>query len=250
MSANNKIKVAIKSRPLLRREIDLKLQPSWKIKDNTIQDAGDNSAGILDFDHIFDEEISNQEVFDVVGKPIVDQAIKGFNGTIFAYGQTASGKTHTMLGDECNPGVTVLAAKEIFKKISQSLERMFLLRVGYIELYNERIYDLLGPTDKDNKQTELKIHEQANGEVNVNCIEHIIKSEEEMIQYLYSGNLKRKIGETKMNERSSRSHSIFRIVSIFRKFLGSFEVYFGDTIFFMQSLFIFGARWLFVQLTS
>lgn len=233
MSANNKIKVAIKSRPLLKREIDLKLQPSWKIKDNTIKDAGDYNAVILDFDHIFDEEISTQEVFDVVGKPIVDQAIKGFNGTIFAYGQTASGKTHTMLGDEIHPGVMVLAAKEIFKKISQSLERMFLLRVGYIELYNERIYDLLGPTDKDNKQVELKIHEQPNGDVNVNCIEHIIKSEDEMIQYLYSGNLKRKIGETKMNERSSRSHSIFRIVSIFRKFLGSFEVYFGDTIFFM-----------------
>lgn len=216
MSANNKIKVAIKSRPLLKKELDLKLQPSWKIRDNKIKEAGEINAAVLEFDHIFDENISTKEVFEVVGKPIVDQTIKGFNGTIFAYGQTASGKTYTMLGDESNPGVMVLAAKEIFKKIASAADRLFLLRVGYIELYNERIYDLLGQTDKDNKQMELKIHELPNGDVNVNCIEHIIKTEEEMIGYLYTGNQKRKIGETKMNERSSRSHSIFRIVSIFR----------------------------------
>lgn len=238
MSSNNKIKVAIKSRPLLKREIDQKLPLSWKIKDNTIREAGEYNSTILDFDHIFDELVSTQEVFDVVGKPIVDQAVRGFNGTIFAYGQTASGKTHTMMGDKNNPGVMVLAAKEIFKMIAQSVDRYFLLRVGYIELYNERIYDLLAPTDKDNKQVELKIHESTNGEVNVNCVEHIIKSEEEIVGYLNNGNQKRKIGETNLNERSSRSHSIFRIVSIFR--LGVFEVYLKGTSYFScSSLFLF-----------
>lgn len=119
-----------------------------------------------------------------------------------------AGKTYTMMGDNKNPGVMVLAAKEIFRQISEEKDRDFLLRVGYIEIYNEKIYDLL-----DKKNQDLKIHEVGNGMVNVNCEECIITCEDDLLRLLSMGNKERTVGETNMNERSSRSHAIFRIVS-------------------------------------
>lgn len=81
-------------------------------------------------------------------------------------------------------------------------------RVGYIEIYNEKIFDLL-----DKKNLDLKIHETGNGLITVNCEERIITSEEDLLYYLTQGSKERTVGETNMNERSSRSHAIFRIVS-------------------------------------
>lgn len=112
-----------------------------------------------------------------------------------------------MMGDNENPGVMVLAAKEIFKQIAKQTDRDFLLRVGYIEIYNEKIFDLLNKKNQD-----LKIHESS-GMVNVNCEECIITCEEDLLRFLLVGNKERTVGETLMNERSSRSHAIFRIVS-------------------------------------
>lgn len=123
------------------------------------------------------------------------------------YFHNLPGKTYTMMGDRENPGVMVLAAKEIFKQIAKNSDRDFLLRVGYIEIYNEKIFDLLNKKNQD-----LKIHE-SNGMVNVNCEECIITSEEDLLKFLSLGNKERTVGETNMNERSSRSHAIFRIVS-------------------------------------
>lgn len=85
----------------------------------------------------------------------------------------------------------------------------YIHRVGYIEIYNEKIYDLLNKKNQD-----LKIHETPTGIVSVNCEENIIMSEDELLFYLNSGSKERTVGETNMNERSSRSHAIFRIVSI------------------------------------
>ncbi|XP_037930572.1 kinesin-like protein KIN-7N, partial [Teleopsis dalmanni] len=147
-------------------------------------------------------------IFDRMAKQIVHSSIQGFNGTIFAYGQTSSGKTYTMMGDTENPGVILLAFKEIFKQIEQITDRKFLIRVGYIEIYNEKIYDLL-----DKKNTDLKIHETPSGMINVTCKEAYITSEKELLYHFVTGNKERTTGETNMNERSSRSHAIFRIVS-------------------------------------
>ncbi|XP_055381414.1 uncharacterized protein LOC129611999 [Condylostylus longicornis] len=201
MSADN-IKVAIKARPVLKKEKDSNVY--WKISNNSIQ-LVESQAEPFYFDHIFDHCSSNEDIFNTVVKPIVNSCMEGINGTIFAYGQTSSGKTYTMLGDEENPGVINLAVKEIFNFIQKSLERLFLLRVGYIEIYNEKIYDLL---NKDNK--DLKIHETA-GEVTVDCTEFIVTNEEDIWKHLQKGNKLRKCGETNMNERSSRSHAIFKL---------------------------------------
>ncbi|KAM7353936.1 CENP-meta isoform 2-T2 [Cochliomyia hominivorax] len=202
-TGKNSVQVAIKVRPLFRKEKD---QVSWRVVDNSIQLA-DSQTDPYYFDHIFDQDATNQDIFDKMAKQIVHSAIQGFNGTIFAYGQTSSGKTYTMMGDDDNPGVMVLAAKEIFKEIEKTQDRQFLLRVCYIEIYNEKIYDLLNKKNQD-----LKIHETSTGIVGVNCEECIIRSEDDLLSHLRKGSKERTVGETNMNERSSRSHAIFRVI--------------------------------------
>ncbi|XP_059220425.1 centromere-associated protein E [Stomoxys calcitrans] len=207
MSFKNSIQVGIKVRPLLKKE----QQTLWRVVNNSIQQA-DTQAEPFYFDHIFDQDATNQDIFDKMAKHIVHSTIQGFNGTIFAYGQTSSGKTYTMMGDDDNPGVMVLAAKEIFREIELATARQFLLRVGYIEIYNEKIADLL-----NKKNQELKIHETPNGIITVNCEECIITCEDDLLQLLKQGSKERTVGETNMNERSSRSHAIFRITIESRK---------------------------------
>ncbi|XP_073825611.1 CENP-meta isoform X2 [Musca autumnalis] len=210
MSGKNSIQVGIKVRPLLKKEKDQ--QPLWRVVNNSIQQV-DSQNDPYYFDHIFDQDATNQHIFDKMAKHIVHAAMRGFNGTIFAYGQTSSGKTYTMMGDEDNPGVMVLAAKDIFRELEQlSVHRQFLLRVGYIEIYNEKIFDLLNKKNQD-----LKIHETGNGLITVNCEESIITSEEDLLYHLTQGSKERTVGETNMNERSSRSHAIFRIIIESRK---------------------------------
>lgn len=118
-----------------------------------------------------------------------------------------------MLGDEQHPGIMVLAIREIFKEIESSQNQQFLLRIGYIEIYNEKLYDLL-----DTSNTDLKIQEKSRGEVTVNHREVIVSNEAIIMQQLQAGNKERKTGGTNMNERSSRSHTIFRIVRRFDVF--------------------------------
>lgn len=157
-------------------------------------------------DHIFDETVPTRELFEKVCRPIVLSTLNGINGSIFAYGQTSSGKTYTMMGDENELGVVPLAAREIFREIENNKDRQFLIRVGYIEIYNEKVYDLL---DKSN--SILKMFETPCGDVSLNSKEFITNCPDQIMQYLEEGNKIKRIGDTNMNERSSRSHTIFRI---------------------------------------
>jgi centromeric protein E len=113
-----------------------------------------------------------------------------------------------MMGEDANPGIIPLTVSEIFTQIESDNEgREFLIRIGYIEIYNEKVYDLL-----DEKKPECtKIHETLSGEVYVQQQEFVAKSEEDILKHYETGNKYRRTGETNMNERSSRSHTIFRI---------------------------------------
>jgi centromeric protein E len=117
-------------------------------------------------------------------------------------------QTYCMMGTEDNPGIVSLTVAEIFKKIEMTPNREFLLRVGFIEIYNERIFDLLSTT----KVELLKLHENDQGEVTTNLTERITQSAECILKTYADGNANRKTGETGMNDQSSRSHSIFRIM--------------------------------------
>ena len=100
------------------------------------------------YDRIFDEDSSTQEVYEGVAQEIVHSVVRGLNGTIFAYGQTSSGKTFTMQGDGENtktPGIVQMAARDLFDLMGESQNRVFLMRVSYLEIYQEEIRDLLNP---------------------------------------------------------------------------------------------------------
>ncbi|XP_014298603.1 kinesin-related protein 4 isoform X2 [Microplitis demolitor] len=206
---SDNIKVAIKVRPLIKREKDDRLVEQWITENNCIQQIDPESNRRADarfhFDYIFGTEANNQDVFDQTVKPIVQAAMNGFNGTIFAYGQTGSGKTYTMMGNKEERGVIPLTVNYIFNYIHNDSTRKYLLRVSYIEIYNEKINDLL---DKNNQ--DLKVKEDFQGRINVDCKEEVINSPECVLHAMRKGEKSRRIGETNMNERSSRSHTIFR----------------------------------------
>lgn len=132
--------------------------------------------------------------------PIVDSVLEGFNGSIMAYGQTSSGKTHTMLGpdidDEVNRGIIPRMVEGIFNKIETAPEDIeFTVKVSMIEIYNEKIRDLLDP-----KKNNLKIHEHKDKGVYVkDMTESYVGSEDEVFALLKIGNENRAIGVTDMN---------------------------------------------------
>lgn len=135
-------------------------------------------------------------------------AMDGYNAVIFAYGQTASGKTFTLTGVPSNPGIIPLAIADLFSQIRATPDREFLLRASYLELYNETIIDLLSPEGR-----ELTLSEgRKKGEVIVNGLTECgVRTEDEVRRLLRMGEDRRKVGGTDWNARSSRSHCVFRI---------------------------------------
>jgi kinesin family protein 3/17 len=139
--------------------------------------------------------------------------MQGYNGTIFAYGQTGCGKTHTMIGlkdDKSEKGIIPNAFEHIFGYFDDQTnsKKKFLIRCSYLEIYNENIRDLLSKTaDK-----KLDIKENPDKGVFVKDLTTcIVKSIPEIEAFMDHGTLKRMTGETAMNKDSSRSHSIFTI---------------------------------------
>ncbi|KAH9299455.1 hypothetical protein KI387_031137, partial [Taxus chinensis] len=129
-------------------------------------------------------------------------------GTVFAYGQTSSGKTHTMRGSPAEHGVIPLAVRDVFRNINEAEDREFLLCMSYMEIYNEEINDLLAPEHR-----KLQVHESLERGIFVAGLrEEIVASPEQVLQLTEFGECHRHIGETNMNVYSSRSHTIFRMV--------------------------------------
>ncbi|CAE7857032.1 unnamed protein product [Symbiodinium microadriaticum] len=164
------------------------------------------------FDRVFGVDAAQKEVYDYAAKPIINGVLRGFNGTVFAYGQTASGKTHTMEGpdieDEVQMGVIPRMVWSIFDGIDHAADYIeFLVKVSIVEIYNERIRDLLDP-----KKDNLKIHEdKARGVFIGEVTETYVGSEQEIFDIMKAGKYNRAVAETNLNEHSSRSHLIFML---------------------------------------
>ncbi|OZC06134.1 kinesin motor domain protein [Onchocerca flexuosa] len=163
-------------RPPLPRESEAEIY--WKvIDDNTIVDGDEKS---YTFDQVYREVDLTQDVYDNSAKDVVESAMAGYNGTLFAYGQTASGKTYTMFGMDNTEGIVQMALDTIFAKILEGNGKRYLLRMSCIEIYNEKVRDLLSDSMVDLPVSIILAN--------------------------------RVIGETALNERSSRSHVILRFV--------------------------------------
>ncbi|XP_043249768.1 kinesin-like protein KIN-7O isoform X2 [Colletes gigas] len=148
---------------------------------------------------------TNSNVFDSIVKPIIDAAIKGFNGTVFCYGQVDSGKTHTMIGTLEEPGIIPLSIQYIFKAVSNTIGREFLLRVSYVEIYNETINDLLNKNGLD-----LKLHKDDSDRIIIDSKEEIVNTSDSMLSIMKKGIQNQKIKRADSNEYIS-SHNIFQI---------------------------------------
>ncbi|KAF5403900.1 Kinesin heavy chain [Paragonimus heterotremus] len=163
------------------------------------------------FDVVLTPSTTQTEVYEKSASSIVLSVLNGYNGTIFAYGQTASGKTYTMEGrikDAEHKGIIPRIIEDIFlhiEKMDENLE--FLIKVSYFELYMEKIKDLL-----DISKTNLPIHETKDRVAYVKGVtERFVSCAEDVLDALDEGKMNRHVSVTNMNEHSSRSHSIFRI---------------------------------------
>ena len=182
------------------------------------QDIAASKESVYRVDNVFDESCSNLDVYKKTTSKIVKSVLDGFNGTVFAYGQTSSGKTHTMHGDmDTEPGIVPLAVKNVFDLIEKCPEREFRVRVSYLEIYNENLLDLLASTSSEvdevghNNKT-LKIQEDPERGIIVNGLkEERVQNVAQVQKVLEIGQNNRHVGATNMNARSSRSHVIFRL---------------------------------------
>lgn len=225
------IAVCIRVRPLNEREVRSRdcnvLRTINAMNVITITDVDgaplSGKHNVFQYDHIYDETRSTRHMYHQVARRIVRSTLDGINGTIFAYGQTSSGKTYTMQGESSadamalspthssssSTGILQLAVDDIFQYIERCDDRDFLLRVSFVEIYNEVVRDLL---TTDAKGQNLKVREDPRKGVYVECREEIITNQQDILALLALGNQRRTVGHTTMNDRSSRSHSIFRIV--------------------------------------
>ncbi|XP_023493371.1 centromere-associated protein E isoform X3 [Equus przewalskii] len=210
MAEEAAVAVCVRLRPLNSREEALgeDTQVYWKTDNNAIYQVDGSKS--FNFDRVFDSDESTKNVYEEIAVPIIDSAIQGYNGTVFAYGQTASGKTYTMMGSKDYLGVIPRAIHDIFQKIKKFPDREFLLRVSYMEIYNETITDLLCDTQK---MKPLIIREDFNRNVYVaDLTEEVVYTPEMALKWITKGEKNRHYGITKMNQRSSRSHTIFRMI--------------------------------------
>ncbi|XP_028146300.1 kinesin-like protein KIF14 [Diabrotica virgifera virgifera] len=228
--------VAVRIRPMNARELvvvgatDVVLVKEKEL----IIKAQSNTSGMssnhqFHYDHIFwscdesnDSYASQEDVFRTLGRPLINSAFKGYNGCLFAYGQTGSGKSFSMMGkDMCEAtdmdcqvfsGITPRFCKDIFNRIAQlDKNSICTVEVSYFEIYNEKIHDLLSCSSTANKQP-LKVREHPElGPYVVDLSVQVVKSYKELRHWLLVGNRNRATAATTMNEKSSRSHSIFSI---------------------------------------
>ena len=232
MSKSANVKVYCRIRPENEKEIEsgmkICITPS---SDNSVKiltesvgvDTGKDSSKnksenfqTFTFDGIFPPETEQEKIFNIVAKPLINSALEGINGTIFCYGQTASGKTYTMEGIHNDPklmGVIPRMMQYIFILIEKATSEIeYSVKCQYYQIYNEKIQDLL-----DIRKKDLAIREDKNKGIWVeDCTEIYVSSEEEMYAVFKEGSNNRTVSATNMNKGSSRSHSLF-VVTIFQR---------------------------------
>eukprot|EP00924_Labyrinthula_sp_SR-Ha-C_P003234 maker-scaffold_15-snap-gene-3.24-mRNA-1 protein AED:0.37 eAED:0.37 QI:0/0/0/0.4/1/1/5/0/1274 len=193
-----------------------------EIRDTSIRktDDLDTVSKTFEFDELFPASCQQENIYDSV-EPLIQSFLDGFNVCIFAYGQTGSGKTHTMDGNEEAPGVITRALETVIKDCEDSMlgKEKSLVDISVLEIYNEKVFDLLDDTSKI-KKTSLNLKRLANGQVGVEGLsKHVIYSPEYVTssvmknlehakKLLARGRRARASGSHKLNQDSSRSHLI------------------------------------------
>ncbi|CDO76078.1 hypothetical protein BN946_scf184649.g4 [Trametes cinnabarina] len=209
----DKVLVSIRIRPTENASA-WDITTATKPKTIKLQQQYTKSAATAPQDFRFDEILTgseNKPVYNAVARSHVCAAMDGFNAVIFAYGQTASGKTFTLSGDEDQPGIIPRAMKDVFAYIRRTPDREYLLRCSYLEIYNENIHDLLAPPSSSVSQP-VQIQGTGANVILTPLREEVVTSLKGVREVLQRGEGNRRTASTDWNERSSRSHSVFRLV--------------------------------------
>ncbi|KAL2817491.1 P-loop containing nucleoside triphosphate hydrolase protein [Aspergillus cavernicola] len=215
---SNTIKVVARFRPQNKIELASGGQPIVDFEnEQTCSINSREASGAFTFDRVFPMDSRQDDIFSFSIAPTVDDILNGYNGTVFAYGQTGAGKSFTMMGsdidDEVGKGIIPRIIEQIFASILTSPSNIeYTVRVSYMEIYMERIRDLLVPQN-DN----LPVHEEKSRGVYVKgLLEVYVSSVQEVYEVMRRGGAARAVAATNMNQESSRSHSIF-VVTITQK---------------------------------
>ncbi|NXJ66715.1 KIF19 protein, partial [Rostratula benghalensis] len=160
------------------------------------------------FDMVFDHRATQEEVYASTTKSLIGGVISGYNATIFAYGPTGTGKTYTMLGMDCEPGIYIRSLEDLFKALEATAEEMdYTVSMSYLEIYNEVIRDLLNPSSGF-----LDLREDSRGSIQIAGITEVSTTNaEEIMQLLTKGNRQRTQEPTAANKTSSRSHAVLQV---------------------------------------
>ncbi|KAG7019931.1 Kinesin-like protein NACK1 [Cucurbita argyrosperma subsp. argyrosperma] len=207
-SKEEKIVVTVRLRPLSKKEQQAKDQMAWEcIDNNTIvykpqpQERHTQPASFT-FDKVFGPASLTEAVYEEGVKNVALSALMGINATIFAYGQTSSGKTFTMRG------ITEKAVNDIYKHISNTPERDFTIRISGLEIYNENVRDLLNTEPGRN----LRLHDDLEkGTMVEKLVEETASNDQHLRHLIGVCEAQRQVGETALNDYSSRSHQIIRL---------------------------------------
>ena len=223
-AVQNSVKVVVRCRPLNKEEkkkgLKSILECDYNRKEVSIQNENEKLASSYYFDKVFNSTASQEFLYRSVVADVVEDTLKGFNCTVFAYGQTGTGKTYTMEGNRTvankgnspfwygeEAGMIPRAAQQIFQHL-EACEKIFTVFISCLELYNEEVIDLL-----TNDGKPLHIRDEASGKgVVVSGLQEIqVRSPEEIFKLLEGCSRRRHTAETLSNQRSSRSHCIFTI---------------------------------------
>jgi kinesin family member 5 len=216
-NVSGNVRVVCRFRPLNEKELQtsetLSMEVSSDNKTVTIISQSESTEPLkFGFDYIFKPSAEQKDVYEISSKPIVEAVMQGFNGTVFAYGQTSSGKTFTMTGPDLEDpelmGVIPRMVGTVFGTIGTSEPYIeYAVKVSYCEIYLEKIKDLLDVT-----KTNLKVHEdKTRGVFIADLTERYVASEYDVYEIMKFGLQNRNVGFTNMNAVSSRSHSVFLV---------------------------------------
>lgn len=222
--SNQNIQVFVRVRPTNANEtksrsvVEVKSDTEISVKDS----KQSNAYKKFTFNNVFGPNSAQIDVYRAVVAPLIDEVLSGYNCTVFAYGQTGTGKTFTMEGErspnsstvswENDPlaGIVPRTLSQLFDEL-RLLQVDFCVKVSFLELYNEELFDLLSPAEDT---TKLRIFEDGNkkGAVIVHGLEEVsVQSKADVYQILEKGSLKRQTAATLMNAHSSRSHTVFSV---------------------------------------
>ena len=232
-SSSKNMIVAVRSRPLSKIELEYSNIKTIEIQNsktliiteptqyNYIEEGSkyineDSALEIIqskqtkfEFDYAFDEHTQQEDIYHFTTENLIESVMEGYNGTVFAYGATGSGKTYTMVGDKSNHGIMIRALNDLFNALSEVKDKKYNVNISYIEVYNEQLKDLLD-SNNNRKKIDARFDPQK-GVILFNAIQSNINNANDAFRLLEIGNKNRTEKKTLYNINSSRSHAILLV---------------------------------------